>query len=681
MTLRNPEILAPAGGMDSVLAAVRAGADAVYLAQESFGARRQAKNFSKDELKEATAYCRLHGVKVYQTVNTVVFDRELSELTKTIKTAVECGVDALIVQDFGVASVAREIAPDLPLHASTQMNIHTPAGARFVQQQGFRRAVLARELTLQEIAEIHAAAPTLELEVFVHGALCMCMSGQCYFSAMLGSRSGNRGYCAQPCRLPYSTGGVQGHPLSLKDLSAYPCIEELREAGVSSFKFEGRMKRSEYVTAAVTACRKALQGEPYDADTLQNVFSRSGFTHGYLTGERNRSMFGIRTEDDLASSKTLKSLAAAAQKERAHLPVSLDFSVAQNVSATLTLTDGDGNSVTVSGDAGECAEHRPLDTETAKAALAKLGGTPFYAEEIRCNIGNNTAYSRAALNALRRSGVEALSQKRTEFSKLPTNPVEAVEISPHKAKSPQIWLRGVSAHQLSECDFSQIAGVILPYRELTSGNPFPVPAYAELPRANFGQENEMSEALSKLKSAGITDVVVHHLGQMLPAKEAGFHLHGGFSLNITNTRSIRQMEKFGLSDVTLSFELTLPQIAGLGGNLPRGMLVYGHLPLMITRICPVKTTIGCRRCNHTGGLTDRRGKRLRVSCENGYTQIFNPDCLYMGDRLEHIDGVDFFQLYFSGETPTQVAEALERVLTAAPMKAGGTRGLYDRGVI
>ena len=212
------EILAPAGGFDSVLAAVRSGADAVYLGEKRFSARASAKNFSDEELRQATAYCHIHGVKVYVTLNTIVFDEEFSSLADAIKAAARADVDALIVQNMGVARLARQIAPDLPLHASTQMSVHTAAGVRALCEMGFRRVVLAREMTRAEIKK--AAQIPVELEVFVHGALCMCVSGQCYFSAMLGSRSGNRGACAQTCRLPFSVNNQRGgYALSLKDNS------------------------------------------------------------------------------------------------------------------------------------------------------------------------------------------------------------------------------------------------------------------------------------------------------------------------------------------------------------------------------------------------------------------------------------------------------------------------------
>ena len=259
MREKRPEILAPAGSFDSLIAAVQCGADAVYLGGKGMNARRSAGNFDAEELRRAVEYCHLRDVKVYQTINIVMFQHETDEAIDTIRQAAEAGVDAVLTQDLAIARMVRECAPSLPIHASTQMSIHNIEGVRLCEELGFSRAVLARELTAGEIAAICAATP-LEIEVFVHGALCMSVSGQCYLSSMIGGRSGNRGLCAQPCRLPFSADGGGEYALSLKDLSLADRIGELTRMGVASLKIEGRMKRPEYVAAAVTAVRRAREG-------------------------------------------------------------------------------------------------------------------------------------------------------------------------------------------------------------------------------------------------------------------------------------------------------------------------------------------------------------------------------------------------------------------------------------
>ncbi len=670
MSCNHPEILAPAGSIEALYAAVRAGADAVYLALGSFGARRQAKNFTPDELSKGAAYCRLHGVKVYLAVNTLTFDRERETLLDTVETAVGAGIDGAIVQDWGVFSLLREAFPDLPLHGSTQMSVHTPAGALLLEQMGARRVVLARELSIPEIAAIRQAV-SIELEVFVHGALCFSMSGQCLFSAMLGSRSGNRGYCAQPCRLPYRVGGRECYPLSLKDLCAYPLLSELKAAGVDSYKIEGRMKRPEYVTAAVEACRKAAAGETYDAKTLQAVFSRSGFTDGYLTGRHTGAMFGVRRPEE-GEREALRRLAAKAKKERADIPLAMTLSVREGAPARLTLSDG-AHTVTVTGAAGERALHLPLDEKTAAEALGKLGGTPFLAEKIDCEIADGATLSRAALNALRREGVARLAEARSAFVPLPGRQVSPLPPCHVGAAKPELWVRAEHREQLSDCDLSQVAQVILPAEKWTEN------AVAELPRACFDEEKLLRQ-LSRLKAAGCRAVMVQNVGQIIPAAAEGFTLYGGAGLNLTNTDALMQAERWGLSAALLSVELTLPRIAALGGTLPRGIIVYGHLPLMAARLCPLKPVIGCKRCGKKGSVTDRKGKRLRVKCRDGYTELYNPDCLYLCDRIGEVAGADFHLIYLTDETPRQAADAVTAYQGSAPKPSGATRGLYDRGV-
>ena len=275
---RELEILAPVGGEEQLVAAVRAGAGAVYLGMQRFNARRSAHNFDEAGLRAAVSYCHARGVAVHVTFNTLLRDGELSDALAELGSIARSGADAVIVQDLGAAKLVREHCPNLAMHASTQLTVHNAAGAKQLEALGFTRVVLARELSLGEIEAICAATP-LEVEVFVHGALCMCVSGCCYLSSMLGGRSGNRGRCAQPCRLNFQVDGRE-YALSLKDMSHLEYIAALRDAGVCSLKIEGRMKRPEYVAAAVHACRAACAGEEYDADNRKNTFSRSGVTAG-----------------------------------------------------------------------------------------------------------------------------------------------------------------------------------------------------------------------------------------------------------------------------------------------------------------------------------------------------------------------------------------------------------------
>ena len=374
--MKNFEILAPAGAAEQLKAAVICGANAVYLGAGNFNARRNADNFTTENLKETIDYCHLRKVKVYVTLNTLVFDKEFSELYETVKAIAQSGADAVIVQDFAVLKAVKEICPQLPVHASTQMAVHNVSGALFLEKLGFSRIVLARELSLKEIAEIRKNVQA-ELEVFVHGAHCMGASGNCYLSAMLGERSGNRGLCAQGCRLNWKSRHGREYALSLKDMSYLDTIEELCRIGIESFKIEGRMKRPEYVAAAVTSLKNALNGNPYDKETLRSVFSRNGFTDGYLKEKRDLSMFGYRGKEDVTSAvNVLKNLESLYRDEIHPTGIDMEFSLEENKESSLTIST-EGKSVTVHGAIPETPRNAPLPEEIAKRNLSKLGDTPF----------------------------------------------------------------------------------------------------------------------------------------------------------------------------------------------------------------------------------------------------------------------------------------------------------------
>ncbi len=400
------EIMAPVGGREQLTAALRCRADAVYFGLPDFNARRNAENFAAEGLDGIVQECHRRGVNVYITINTVVMDSELAAAKRAVDTAASAGADAIIVQDLAVAAYARQAWPDLKLFASTQMAIHNAAGARLAKQAGFSRVVLARELSLPEIRQI-IEETGIETEVFVHGAHCMSVSGNCYLSSVIGGRSGNRGLCAQPCRLDWTCGGAD-HCLSLKDLSYVEHIRELQEAGVCSLKIEGRMKRAEYVAAAVTACRKALAGEEPDLEALRSVFSRSGFTDGYLTGRRDASMYGYRTKEDvLAAAGVLKDLAKLYEKEEPLHSVDLFFLAKEGQPAELRAVC-EGQSAAVTGPVPEAALHLELTEETVRRSLEKTGGTLYRIGRLRCAIDPGLMLPASALNAMRCEVLEML---------------------------------------------------------------------------------------------------------------------------------------------------------------------------------------------------------------------------------------------------------------------------------
>ena len=525
MREKRPEILAPAGSFDSLIAAVQCGADAVYLGGKGMNARRSAGNFDAEELRRAVEYCHMRDVKVYQTINIVMFQHETDEAIDTIRQAAEAGVDAVLTQDLAIARMVRECAPSLPIHASTQMSIHNIEGVRLCEELGFSRAVLARELTAGEIAAICAATP-LEIEVFVHGALCMSVSGQCYLSSMIGGRSGNRGLCAQPCRLPFSADGGGEYALSLKDLSLADRIGELTRMGVASLKIEGRMKRPEYVAAAVTAVRRAREGEPVDFETLRSVFSRSGFTKGYFDGKIDREMFGRRQKEDVTSAAgVLDELEKLYAKENPLVPVTMGFTAGAGEAVVLTVRDRDGHAVTVTGEAPLLAEKKPTDADRARQNLAKTGGTPYYAEVIDCTIGPGLLVPASALNALRREALEELTARRSAVEPHPfTDRVPRLADAPADRRKPQLRAR-VSAGQLTRrlagyCDEYQV-----PLEEaedvLASGFVRADQVIVEIPRILFDGAPKALELLHRAGELGVRRAWCGNLGAVTLAREAG----------------------------------------------------------------------------------------------------------------------------------------------------------------
>lgn len=663
------EILAPAGSMESLVAGVRSGANAVYLGGKMLNARRNAGNFDNDELKTAVEYCHRRGVKVYLTLNIVVSDEEFEGAYDTVKYALSVGVDAFIVQDIGLAKMIKEHFPQAKLHGSTQMSIMTPAGVKYAESLGFSRVVLAREMSLEEIREIRKSTD-LELEIFVHGALCMCVSGQCYLSSMLGSRSGNRGLCAQPCRLPFTARGDKKEcALSLKDLSIIEHLEELD--GITSLKIEGRMERPEYVSAAVTAVKKAMNGiyTGTDSFNLRSVFSRSGFTDGYLKGQLGRDMFGTRQKEDvLSAGNVLKEISHNYDNENPLLPMDIKFICKKDTPCSLTVT-ALGRTITVTGETPEIAIKRPMEAEALRQRLSKLGGTQFYADEIDIVLDDGLIIPVSKINELRRKAVEEIEQ-------LPEITVEATPFEKkaytEKKKTPYLTASFRSAVQIP--DRHPFKNVFIPMN--SSLEDFvDNRAGVVLPRGLFSMENKMRTRLEKLKRAGVTKALCGNLGSYQLAKEMGFEVFGDFSLNVFNSESADMIK-----NPILSFELTLEQANRINAE-NTGIIVYGYVPLMLTRNCPVKTSIGCYECNKQGKLTDRKGYEFPVICSDyPCVEILNSVPIYMLDRMSEIK-TDFAHFYFSTESVKDVEKIIHMYEAGEKPDFKYTRGLYQRGAL
>lgn len=676
-----PKILAPVGGREQLLAAVRCGADAVYLGAKGFNARRNAENFDETALPDAVTYCHERGVEVLVTLNTLIMDDEVPRFLAELDDVAAAGADAVIVQDLFVARIIRERYPSLSIYASTQTTVHNAEGARFMEELGFSRVVLARELTIDEIRAVRAGT-RLSVETFVHGAHCMCLSGACYLSSVLGTRSGNRGLCAQPCRTNFRLDGRE-YALSLKDMCLIPRMRDMADAGISVLKIEGRMKRPEYAAAAVTACRAQLRGETPDMETLRAVFSRSGFTDGYLTGKRTIDMFGVRTREDAAAAAgVLPKLAALYAKETPLIPVDMCLTVKPGMPARLEATDG-VHTVSAEGPVPEPARAVAVTAESARVNLAQTGGTPYALRHYRAAVTPGLSLPVSAQKGLRRDALSALAEARVmrpaHVGTGWTPPAPAPHIAP---ETPALWLRFSAEDQIF--DAPDAARILLP-AALLSAKPqliaqFGARLILELPALCFPDRIEaLRETLTSLQTAGLTDVYARNPGLVRLAQEMGFTVHGGAELNILNSGSLAEYERMGLSDVTVSFELPMAKIRRLGGALPRGAIGYGRLPLMKVRACPAKGRDGCGACTGVRTLTDEKNEHFTLVCHNRqFGELLNGVPLYIGDKP--FGGLDFMLLWYTTETQAEARRAYDCFRTGAAPEFPRTGGLYYRNL-
>ena len=675
--------------MDSVIAAVRSGADAVYLGLTAFSARAGAENFDSNSLKTAVDYCHIRGVKVYLTLNTVVFDSELEAVKDTIISAAKAKVDALIVQNMGVAQLSKKLVPDLPLHASTQMSVHSPSGAKLLYETGFKRVVLSRELSREEIKEIAESCPDIELEVFVHGALCMSVSGQCYFSALIGSRSGNRGRCAQTCRLPFSVNGKTGYALSLKDNSIIEYIRDLESIGVCSAKIEGRLKRPEYVAASVKACVQSRDEGFIDEKTKENlasVFSRTGFTDGYYKSKRGYEMFGYRKKEDVvsATSKLFSDIRNEYKNEFKRVNLTAEFNAKTGKYPSLNIKCNH-ISFEVNSDV-ICAEAvtRPLTEELVKKQLLKTGGTPFEITQLIVNIDDNLSVPVSALNKLRRDALDKLTfLLADEYPDYEIKDYKIPTFVPHNKKTHKQRARFTSTDIGEGFKDLDLCFVPLnsPNEDLSRLKTLGFKSGIEIPRTLFSREKTIINGLKRVKSLGINDVLCNNLAAVYIAKELGMKIHGGFGLNFTNTLDLLWAEEYGFSSTELSFEIKLDQIERLGGTIPRGIVSYGYLPVMITRNCPNKSAdISCKACKGQGKMKDRLGKTFIFYCDNNATEILNTVPLDVVDSVKNSKHLDFGVFRFSVENYVEKVETIPDFIGILQNIHEKTHGLYLRGV-
>ena len=672
--INQTEILAPAGNMENLIAAVYSGANAVYLGVQSFNARASAANFSFEELKKAVGFCHARNVKVNVTLNTILYDRELEEFKETVKQVAACGVDAIIAQDLAAARIIKSVAPTIDLHGSTQMAVHNLAGALQLKEMGYTRVILARECTLEQVEYITKNCG-IETEIFVHGALCMSLSGQCYASAFLGGRSGNRGRCAGTCRLPMSArGNMEDNHLSLKDLCAMEMLPAIEKMGVKCVKIEGRLRTPEYVAAAVDNARKALNHQPFDKQLLADAFSRSGFTNGFLENKLDKNAFGVRTKEDSRKTKeTLPKLRALYRREGQYVPVSFKFTMGETES-TLSITDG--TNIFTQAVVAELQDTEKDFSASLKASLEKLGGTPFYLENLECDLIPGKYMPLSAINAARRSLAEILLAQRETVVPHPVQEYKIPSVK-HRYTDPELVARFENIDQIPMEYIHLFKYVTLPIEyQAETPDALKNKVIFELSRDIFGIEDKIRQQIETAKQNGFTRFCVQNIGH-IPLVQ-GCEIFSSFTLNISNSLAAQEYKNLGVNTITISPEITLEQIGRITEDVKTMVIGYGHIPVMLVKACPMHNVKTCAECNGKGFLTDRKGMKLPLLCHGkiaGYREIFNPVPLYIGDKQNEINA-DYVSLNFTVENKATVEKVIRRFTAGQALGADFTRGLY-----
>lgn len=681
---RLPKILAPAGSFETLKAVLDCHADEVYIGGKSFSARQNATNFTDEEIKLSAERCHLYGAKLHVAVNTLILDDQVEQFKEYIKMLSRAKVDALIVQDLGALEIIKKVAPNMELHASTQMTIHSVNGALLMKALGFKRVVLSRELDKNTIAEISSLG--IDTEIFVHGALCMSVSGQCYLSSMIGSRSANRGLCGQPCRLPFSAcNNKDFSALSLKDLSLLEHVQDFVDMGITSLKIEGRMKRPEYSACAVSNLYNTLHGLSLDTYTLKSVFSRGGFTDGYYTSNRN-DMFGVRSKNDVISAEDVLPKIRETYKDT--LKVSkLKFSMEleKDLPTRLSAFD-DFGSYTVYGDIPQIAINKPTDKSIAEKQLSKLGGTIYEFNGLDFYSSDNLMLPVSKINELRRELISKIDMDRIQRNTPISIVKDDVEINlPVKIETvskPNIRLKIRNFQQLNGLNLEDIQYIIVPMAEILKNKELSQQLASKLivePPRFIINELKLSDDLTNVYILGVRHLMCNNLGYINTGLKLGYYIHGDFGLNVLNSLSLELLSRLKLQDCIVSFELKLNQIENLQKTIPIGLMAYGKLPLMLVRNCPIKNEVGCNRCKHY--ISDRTNRNLPVYCSNNkqYAEIFNAETLSIADKVTSMHNVDFYVLSFLEETSKEISKTIKDFKNGN--KLGTTKGLYVRGII
>ncbi len=696
------ELLAPAGSAAALHAAVQSGADAVYLGGMEFGARHSAENFSFDDMKEWADYCHLYGVDVHVTVNTLIKEKEISRLRQYVKELNKIGVDALIVQDIGAAEIIKNTVPDMTLHGSTQMTVTSLEGVKYLEKMGFSRVVLARELSEKEIEHI-CKNTKAEIEVFVHGAICMSYSGQCLMSSILGGRSGNRGRCAQPCRLRYELiengkSAGNGYLLSPKDMALINDLGTLNRIGVASLKIEGRLKRAEYVSAVVGVYRKYLdktesgKSESISKDDMRELldaFSRSGFTDGYFKGNLGKNMMSHNTPGNSGENKFTDDAKVRA-RENANIrkiPVDIIGTLKRDSAFELTICDKDGHYGHSTGTLkSETAQNAALDEKRLCRQVLKLGNTPFKCDEIHVSVDNGITIPIKEINAVRREAAENLIKERQYRE---TGRIFDFEIPVENRDRAETGLTiEVSNEKQLEAAVKSNAGRIY----------VPNNVLGTLKNKNLislAKDNGIEIAAKASEIFREEKIITDGVLVSSPAaayKYGDKKLYGDFRLNVYNSQTARHFSY--LETITISPELNLHEISDMlaNTNMNTEVIAYGHLPLMIMRNCPIKAMGKCRNGKNIYKLRDRKNEEFPIICGNGCrAKLLNSKPIFMADKIDDLKKlkINSVRLIFTVENFSQCGKIIDVYSRALSGKKivnemadnSYTRGHFYRGVL
>ncbi len=665
--MRKIELLSPAGGMEALHAAVQNGADAVYLGEKSFSARQSAENFDPDGLKNAVRYAHERGTKVYLAMNTLINHKECEMFEKGVNLAAKSGVDALIIQDFGGAEIARHVCPDLPIHASTQMSAHNEKDVLALMEKGFSRIVLARELKMEEIAKIYHNTKA-SLEVFVHGALCVCVSGQCLMSSFIGGRSGNRGRCAQPCRQQYTAEGKRGYYLSPRDLCLLDEIASLDKIGVDSLKIEGRMKSPEYVATVTGIYRKYLDdvksASKEDIKELEKVFVRGdGFTKAYYAGINTPHIMNYDLSNDgisYRSDKEVLKKAALTYREGVEnkkVSVTGFLTIKANEPSSLILTDGE-NTVTSYGAEPVKALNVPLDENAAKERIAKMGQTPFTLDHFEAYIDPGFTMSAKDINLLRRDATEKLTAERGKIKELKTYAFEYDYKASQKRGGQKL---SASVRTFEQLMGAQDADIIYMPLDLYEKSEKKDNYVVELPKVTY----DIESYITRLKNTGAKKATASTVGIAKALLDAQIECIGDYGLNIFNPISCNEYAKMGINHLTLSPELSFGEIRAITQKTDAGceIIAYGRQLMMTTRACIIKGVRGKCMCEKPLKLMDKTGAAFLVYADKyeHINQIYNTSVTFMADKKDVLKdtNADILRLVFTDESKETVRNTIK----------------------